>query len=45
MCGCPGLKRNQRVLKENQASDLKEIIFFVYPACSFDSFLISIEFA
>ena len=25
----PGLKRNLRMFKENQASDLKEIIFFV----------------
>lgn len=46
MSGYPELKRNQRGLKENQASDLKKIIFFVYPACSFDFFfLISIGFA
>lgn len=34
--GTQGLKET-RVLKENQALDLKEIIFFVWSACSFDS--------
>lgn len=36
--GAQGLKET-RVLKENQALDLKEIVFFVYSACSFDSVL------
>lgn len=43
MSGYPELKRNQRGLKENQASDLKKIIFFVYPACSFDFFFFNLN--
>lgn len=39
MClGAQGLK-DTRVLKGNQALDLKQIIFFAYSACTFDSVL------
>lgn len=36
---CVPKAQKKSMLKENQDSDLKEIIFFIYPACSFGFYL------